>query len=168
MLGDPRNYTVRANLMWCATQALNGLIGCGVPQDWTSHMVGHELTALYGIDHGQSLALMLPGVLRHQKERKRAKLLQYARRVWNLRDGEEEARLDRAIDRTEQFFRSLGVGTRFADYNIPHDAIDVVPKRLAKRRMKLGEHADLCEKEVGRFWRRGHKESAEQTSRSSQ
>ena len=84
-LADPQNYAVRANLMWCATQALNGLIGCGVPQDWTTHMIGHELTALYGIDHAQSLALVLPGTLRHQRQRKRAKLLQYAQRVWNLR-----------------------------------------------------------------------------------
>jgi NADP-dependent alcohol dehydrogenase len=147
-LADPRNYDVRANLMWCATQALNGLIGCGVPQDWASHMMGHELTALYGIDHAQSLALVLIGVLRHQQQRKRAKLLQYAHRVWNITVGDEDAQISKAIDRTEQFFRSLGVGTRFADYNIPHDAIDLVAKRLAKRRMKLGEHADLEEKEV--------------------
>ena len=66
-LADPQNYAVRANLMWCATQALNGLIGCGVPQDWTTHMIGHELTALYGIDHAQSLAIVLPGVLQHQQ-----------------------------------------------------------------------------------------------------
>jgi NADP-dependent alcohol dehydrogenase len=147
-LADPRNYDVRANLMWCATQALNGLIGCGVPQDWASHMMGHELTALYGIDHAQSLALVLIGVLRHQQQRKRAKLLQYAHRVWNITAGDEDAQISEAIDRTEHFFRSLGVGTRFADYNIPHDAIDLVAKRLAKRRMKLGEHADLEETQV--------------------
>ena len=147
-LADPQNYAVRANLMWCATQALNGLIGCGVPQDWATHMIGHELTALYGIDHAQSLAVVLPGVLRHQKQRKRAKLLQYADRVWGLRDGDEDARIDQAIDQTEQFFRSLGVGTRLADYNIPHEAVELVAARLAKRRMKLGEHQDLGEKEV--------------------
>jgi NADP-dependent alcohol dehydrogenase len=147
-LADPRNYAVRANLMWCATQALNGLIGCGVPQDWASHRIGHELTALYGIDHAQSLAVLLIGVLRHQRERKRAKLLQYAQRVWNITDGDDDARVDQAIDRTEQFFRSLGVGTRFADYNIPHDAIELVAKRLAKRGTILGEYADVEEKEV--------------------
>ena len=147
-LADPRNYAVRANLMWCATQALNGLIGCGVPQDWASHMIGHELTALYGIDHAQSLALVLIGTLRHQQQRKRAKLLQYADRVWHIAAGDDDARAAQAIDRTEQFFRSLGVGTRFADYNIPHEAVELVAKRLAKRQMKLGEHADLEEKEV--------------------
>jgi NADP-dependent alcohol dehydrogenase len=147
-LANPQDYAARANLMWCATQALNGLICCGVPQDWTTHMIGHELTALYGIDHAQSLALVLPGTLRHEKQRKRAKLLQFADRVWGLRDGDEGARIDQAIDKTEQFFKSLGVGTRFSDYNIPHEAIDIVSGRIAKRRLKLGEHADLGEKEV--------------------
>jgi len=147
-LAEPRNYAVRANLMWCATQALNGLIGCGVPQDWTSHMIGHELTALYGIDHGQSLALVLPGVLQHQRERKRAKLLQYAARVWNIRNGDDDARATQAIEKTEQFFRSLGVGTRFADYHIPGEAVNLVASRLAQRRLQLGEHGDLGEKEV--------------------
>ena len=153
-LAEPRNYAVRANLMWCATQALNGLIGCGVPQDWTTHMIGHELTALYGIDHAQSLAIVAPGVWRHQRDRKRAKLLQYADRVVAgtlrvPRPGDkldENARIDQAIAATEQFFRSLGVGTRLSDYNIPSDAPDVVAARLAKRRMKLGEHGDLGEK----------------------
>lgn len=147
-LTRPKDYAVRANLMWCATQALNGLIACGVPQDWATHMMGHELTALYGIDHAQSLAVVLPKVLRHEKERKRAKLLQYADRVWQIREGDEDARIDKAIERTEQFFQSLGVGTQLADYNIPSEAIGLVAERLAKRRMKLGEYQDLGEKEV--------------------
>jgi NADP-dependent alcohol dehydrogenase len=166
-LSDPRNYAVRANLMWCATQALNGVIGCGVPQDWTTHMIGHELTALYGIDHAQSLAVVAPGVWRHQRQRKRAKLLQYANRVvadalrvpqpakvaGTLRvpqpgEPDEDTRIDQAIAATEAFFNSLGVGTRLSDYNVPADAPEVVAARLAKRRMRLGEHGDLGEKEV--------------------
>ena len=164
-LSDPKNYAVRANLMWCATQALNGLIGCGVPQDWTTHVIGHELTALYGIDHAQSLAIVLPGVLQHQKARKRAKLLQYADRVvcstaalgcakargtaeGGCATNAEPARIDRAIAATEEFFRSLGVGTRLSDYNIPREAPELVASRLAKRRMRLGECQDLGEKEV--------------------
>ena len=147
-LAEPRNYAVRANLMWCATQALNGLISCGVPQDWTTHMIGHEFTALYGIDHAQSLALVLPGVLQHQRGRKQAKLLQYADRVWGIRGGDADAQVTQAIEKTEQFFRSLGVGTRFSDYNIPHEAIEIVATRIAKRGMKLGEHGDLEGKAV--------------------
>jgi len=148
IMADPRNYEAQANLMWCATQALNGLIGCGVPQDWATHMIGHELTALYGIDHAQSLAVVLPGMLRHQKSRKRAKLLQYAERIWGPCDGDEDARIERAIEKTEQFFHSLGVGTRFPDYQIPAEAVELVASRLAARDIALGEHRDLEEKEV--------------------
>jgi NADP-dependent alcohol dehydrogenase len=119
-----------------------------VPQDWASHMIGHEFTALYGIDHGQSLAMVLPGILQHQRRRKHAKLLQYADRVWGLRTGDEEARVTQAIERTEQFFRSLGIGTRFSDYNIPQEAVDIVAGRIGKRGMKLGEHGDVVEKDV--------------------
>jgi NADP-dependent alcohol dehydrogenase len=116
-------------------------------------VIGHELTALYGIDHAQSLAIVLPGVLQHEKARKRAKLLQYADRVvaGTLRvplPAAEPARIDRAIAATEEFFRSLGVGTRLSDYNIPREAPELVASRLAKRRMRLGECQDLGEKEV--------------------
>jgi NADP-dependent alcohol dehydrogenase len=147
-LAEPRNYSARANIMWCATQALNGLIGCGVPQDWATHAIGHELTALYGLDHAQSLALVIPGMLQHQRRRKQAKLLQYADRVWSIRTGDEDARVTQAIEKTGQFFRSLGVGTRLSDYNIPHEAIDLVTTRIASRGIKLGEHGDLDDKAV--------------------
>ena len=97
-LANPGDYDARANLMWCATQALNGVIGCGVPQDWATHMIGHELTALYGIDHAQSLAVVMPSLLSHQKERKRDKLLRFARRVWNLQGDDQEKLIDGGID----------------------------------------------------------------------
>ncbi|MDP9107936.1 MAG: iron-containing alcohol dehydrogenase, partial [Pseudomonadota bacterium] len=103
-LSDPHNYAVRANIMWAATLALNGLIGAGVPQDWATHMVGHELTALYNLDHAQTLAIVLPGMMKIRKESKRAKLLQYATRVWHLTEGDENSRIDAAIARTEAFF----------------------------------------------------------------
>ncbi len=123
-LATPEDYAVRANLMWAATQALNGLIGAGVPQDWATHMIGHELTALYGLDHAQTLAAVLPSLLNDRRAAKRAKLLQYAARVWNIHDGEEDARIDAAITRTRAFFESLGVKTRLSDYGIGADAID--------------------------------------------
>ncbi len=143
-LAEPRNYEARANLMWTATLALNGLIGAGVPQDWATHMVGHELTALYGLDHAQTLAVVLPAMLRVRREDKRAKLLQYAQRVWNLREGGEDARIDAAIERTEAFFRSVGVGTRLSDYQLGAEAIDRVVQALEAHRMvKLGERRDV-------------------------
>ena len=143
-LAEPENYAVRANIMWCATLALNGLIGAGVPQDWATHMVGHELTALYDLDHAQTLAVVLPGMLRVRREGKHAKLLQYAARVWNIHDGSEDARIDAAIARTREFFESLGVKTRLSDYGIGADAIDRIVAQLEAHGMSaLGEHGDI-------------------------
>lgn len=143
-LSEPHDYEVRANLMWSATLALNGLIGAGVPQDWATHMVGHELTALYHLDHAQTLAVVLPAMLRVRREAKRAKLLQYAERVWNLRDGGEDARIDAAIARTEAFFREMGVATRLSDYGLGAASIDAVVAALEAHRMvKLGEQRDV-------------------------
>jgi NADP-dependent alcohol dehydrogenase len=143
-LAEPDNYAVRANLMWSATMALNGLIGAGVPQDWATHMVGHELTALYNLDHAQTLALVLPAMLRVRREAKRGKLLQYAERVWQLADGSEDERIDAAIERTEAFFRQMGVPTRLSDYGLGADSIDAVLAALEAHRMvKLGERRDV-------------------------
>ena len=143
-LATPEDYAVRANLMWAATQALNGLIGAGVPQDWATHMIGHELTALYGLDHAQTLAAVLPSLLNDRRAAKRAKLLQYAARVWNIHDGSEDARIDAAIARTREFFESLGVKTRLSDYGIGADAIDRIVAQLEAHGMTaLGEHGDI-------------------------
>ncbi len=155
-LKDPQNYDHRANLVWCATQALNGTIACGVPQDWATHMIGHELTALYGIDHGQSLAVVLPATLRHQKKRKRKKLVQYAHRVFNLENGGPDALATQAIEKTEEFFQSLGVKTKLRDYDIPEDAAEIVAARLDRRGAKLGEYADIGRKEVAEILRLCH------------
>ena len=139
-LGEPQNYDVRANLMWTATLALNGLIGVGVPQDWSTHMIGHELTALYDLDHAQTLAVVLPAMLRVRREVKRAKLLQYAARVWNLLEGDEDARIDAAIERTEAFFNSVGVPTRLSGYGLGKEHVEPVLAALeAHRLVKLGE-----------------------------
>jgi NADP-dependent alcohol dehydrogenase len=142
-MAKPKSYSARSNIMWCATNALSGLIGCGVPQDWLTHMVGHEITALYGLDHAQTLALIYPAVIRHFQERKKQKLLQYALRVWGLAQGDENARIGAAIEKTDDFFRSLGVGTRLTDYNIPAQAGKLVAERLAKRGQPLGERGDV-------------------------
>ncbi len=143
VMRQPEDYAARANIMWCAAQALNGLIGCGVRQDWTAHAIGHELTALYGLDHARTLALIWPCVLRHQLRRKRAKLLQYAERVLGLRDGGADERMCRAISQTVAFFRSLGMGTTLAECGVPATAPAAVAERLAARQVQLGEHGDL-------------------------
>ena len=143
-LADPENYEVRANVMWTATLALNGLIGSGVPQDWATHMIGHELTALYHLDHAQTLAVVMPSMLRARKESKRAKLLQFAERVWNLKGGDDDTRIEAAITRMEAFFSQMGVKTRLSDYGLGATEIDAVLAVLEKHRMvKLGEHRDV-------------------------
>jgi NADP-dependent alcohol dehydrogenase len=139
-LAEPENLDVRASLMWAATMALNGLIGSGVPQDWATHMLGHELTAQHGIDHARTLAVILPATLQVRREAKRAKLLQYGERVLNIRDGSEDARVDAAIATTRAFFESLGVPTRLSAYGLDADAIPPVLAQLERHGMTaLGE-----------------------------
>lgn len=148
-LADLRDYESRANVMWCATMALNGLIGVGVPQDWATHMIGHELTALHGLDHAQTLAIVLPNMLTIKRDRKREKLLQYAERVWGLVDGEEDARIDQAIQKTRDFFESVGVRTKLSDYGVGLDVIPLITDRFEKRGfVALGEHQDVTPKVV--------------------
>ncbi|MBK1643933.1 NADH-dependent alcohol dehydrogenase [Thiocapsa imhoffii] len=143
-LAEPRDEAVRANLMWTATLALNGLIGAGVPQDWATHMVGHEITALHGLDHAQTLAVVLPAMLQIRRLDKRAKLLQYAERVWNLTEGQEDERIDAAITRTRDFFESLQVPTRLSGYGIGEEAIAPLVAQLERHGMtRLGERADV-------------------------
>lgn len=145
VLKNPNNYNLRANIMWTATLALNGLIGCGVPQDWATHMIGHELTAFYGLDHARTLAIVLFGVWKHQKKMKEEKLKQYAKRIWNL-DGNEAA--DKVIELTEQFFRSLGMKTHLKENGIGTEKFEEIAKRFEMRNQKLGEHENIGKEEV--------------------
>ena len=115
VIADKTNYDAAANFMWSATMALNGLIGAGVPQDWATHMIGHELTAFHGIDHARTLAIVLPGVMKIEREQKKAKLLQYGERVWGILDGTDEERINQTIAKTVAFFESLGVQTKLPD-----------------------------------------------------
>ncbi|MBD2563240.1 MULTISPECIES: iron-containing alcohol dehydrogenase [Nostoc] len=143
-LANPQDYDARANVMWSATLALNGLIGAGVPQDWATHMIGHELTALHGLDHAQTLAIVLPSTLTIKRDRKWQKLLQYAQRVWGIVDGSEEARVTEAIAKTRNFFESVGVQTRLSDYGVGLDTIPVIIERFEKRgSVALGEYKDI-------------------------
>jgi NADP-dependent alcohol dehydrogenase len=129
-IAEPENYEARANLEWCATLALNGLIGAGVPQDWATHMIGHELTAMFGIDHGQTLAIILPAMLEVRRDKKHAKLLQYAERVWNISAGSDDKKVDRAIKKTKEFFESLGIKTNLSGYGVNADKIPALVDQL--------------------------------------
>lgn len=143
-LAEPENYDVRANVMWSATMALNGLIGAGVPQDWSTHMLGHELTALHDIDHAQTLAIVLPSLLNIKRDTKREKLLQYADRVWGITDGSEAERIDAAIAATRSFFEQMGIATRLSDYQLDGSSIPVLVEKLAEKGLTaLGERQDI-------------------------
>ena len=130
----------RANLMWSANQALNGLIGSGVPQDWATHMIGHELTALWGVDHARSLAIVQPSLLRNQMQFKRPKLEQMGRNVFGLEAGEDLA--ERTIESIEAFYHQLDVATKLENYGESREqAIDAIIDQLNKHGMTvLGEN----------------------------
>lgn len=141
---NPEDYDSRANLVWCSTMALNGLIGAGVPQDWATHMLGHEITALTGIDHARTLAVVQPANWRIRKEQKKEKLLQYAERVWGITEGSKDVRIEKAILKTEEFFHSLDIPTKLSDYNLGEELIEKVLVSLENHGMTaLSEHGDV-------------------------
>lgn len=137
---NPADYDAMSTLMWSATMALNGLIGTGVPSDWSVHMIGHELTAFHGIDHGRTLAIVLPGLWKVLREEKREKLLQYGQRVWNITEGNEDERIHKIIETTENFFHSLDVPTKLKDYDVDSATIDRIVNRFTERKwMAIGD-----------------------------
>ena len=141
---NPENYDIRANHVWASTLALNGLIGAGVPQDWATHLIGHELTAAYHLDHGITLAIVLPALLEVKKADKLEKLAQYATRVWHITEGTIEEKADKAIAKTREFFESLGVSTHLKDYGLGEEAVDKIVKQLEDHGMtQLGENDDV-------------------------
>ncbi len=143
------DYENRANLMWAATMALNGMIGVGVKSDWATHTIGHELTAFHGLDHAVTLAIVLPGLMRQVKVKRQAKLVQFAQRVWNIQDTNANRACSLAIEKTESFFRSLGILTKLHEHQILEDTIDRIILRFGQRNMKtVGNQQDLSLVEV--------------------
>ena len=136
------DYEARANMMWAATVALNGWISPGVPQDWATHQIGHELTALHGVDHARSLAVVLPYLLTFKKSDKKAKLIQYAQRVWNL-TGTDDELVDQAIAKTQEFYELLGISTKAADYGINKETASTIRSRFEERGTSFGEQGDI-------------------------
>lgn len=142
---DPSDYEAAANFMWSCTMALNGLIQQGVPGDWSIHAIGHELTALYGIDHARTLAVILPGHYTHTFDNKKEKLAQYAERIWDVKDGSVEEKAKAGIEKTEAFFHSLEMDTKLSDYTKDYaDTASTIGKRFADRGWDgLGERQDI-------------------------
>lgn len=137
---NKKDYDSRANFMWAATHALNGIISCGVVEDWSTHMIGHELTAFFGVAHAESLAIVLPGMWQHQFANKKAKLAQLARRIWHVVDGNVDTQARAAIEKTVGFFHSVNMPTCLSHYNITKADIEKVVERFRQRGTTLGEH----------------------------
>jgi len=149
---NPDDYDARANIMWAATMALNGLIGVGVPKDFATHEIGHEITALIGLDHARTLAVVLPNLLWEERVEKREKLLQYAARIWGIVEGTDEKRISGAISRTRAFFEEVGVPTHLSAYGATAESVRDIPARLEARGvLPLGERKDLDAAKIARI-----------------
>lgn len=134
-----KDYDSRANHMWCATMALSGVFGVGIPHDWSTHMIGHELTALYGIDHARTLALVFPSMMWEMRKEKFAKIKQYGERIWNISVNNDED-VKKVIQATSKFFVEMGLPVTFKDYNIGPEVVAKVTHRFERRGFEpLGE-----------------------------
>lgn len=150
VLKEPTDYKAAANFMWSCTMALNGLIQKGVPTDWAVHAIGHELTALFGIDHARTLAVIVPSHYKFNFETKKEKLAQYAERVWNITEGSTDDKAYAAIEKTEAFFHDLGIDTKLSDYTKDYEGTaEIIAKRFTDRGWKaLGEHQSISPNKV--------------------
>jgi len=140
---NQHDYDQMSNFMLCATMALNGFISMGVSQDWATHMIGHEISALHNTTHGQSLVIVFPALMRVKAQQKQEKILQYGARVWNITTGSTEEKINQTILKTEEFFRSLGLATKLSELNIGQDTIDEVVNRFKVRGTMLGEEQNI-------------------------
>lgn len=140
---NKHDYDLMADFMLSATMGLNGFVALGVPQDWATHMIGHELTVLHGLSHGHTLAIVLPGTMRILGDSKGDKILQYGERIWNIKNGTREERIDETINKTEAFFRSLGVTTRLSEEGIGDETINEIERRFNERGVAFGENQNV-------------------------
>ena len=150
---NPHDYDAMATYMLSATMGLNGFIAMGVPQDWATHMIGHEITALCGTTHGQTLVMVLPGVMNEMREQKSKKIVQFGERVWGITEGTTDERIDRTIAATEEFFRSLGLATRLSELGIGEEVVEEIVRRFRERGTLLGENANVDYATVERILR---------------
>ncbi len=148
VVADNTNYDLMSNFMYSATLALNGFIAMGVPQDWATHSIGHELTAFHGLDHAVTLAIVQPSLWRVMRKEKKAKLLQYGERVWNITTGSDDEKVEAAIVKTENFYRSVGIKTKLSEYGIGSESINSIVERFEQRGWKLGENGTITPDKV--------------------
>ena len=140
---NQNDYDAMATYMLAATMGLNGFIAMGVSQDWATHMIGHEITALTGLTHGHTLVIVLPAVMDVMREQKGDKIIQYGERVWGITEGTRDERIDKTIAATEEFFRSLGLATRLSENNIGKEVAEQIVLRFKERGTLLGENENI-------------------------
>jgi NADP-dependent alcohol dehydrogenase len=147
---NPSDYKLASNFVWCATMALNGLIQKGVPSDWATHMIGHELTALYEIDHARTLAIIGPNLYRVMFDTKKDKLAQYGQRVWNIQGNSTEEIAEKAIEKTVEFFHIMGMKTKLSENTENYEkTADFIANRFEERGWKvLGEKQNITIEKV--------------------
>jgi len=143
-----QDYDSRASFMWAAACALNGSLCCGVVEDWTTHSIGHELTAFFGLDHAESLAVVMPALWQHQFENKKDKLAQLARRVWHITSGDRDFQARTALEKSVEFFHSIDMPTRLGDYKITQADTQKIVDRFAKRGSIMGERQNISAPQV--------------------
>jgi NADP-dependent alcohol dehydrogenase len=146
---NPTDYALASNYMWSCTMALNGLIQKGVPSDWATHMIGHELTALYNIDHARTLAVIAPNLYKVMFETKKQKLAQYGKQIFKLTGTEDEIAAE-AINRTEAFFHTMGMQTKLSEYTEEYSkTADFIVNRFKERGWNgLGEKQNITPEKV--------------------
>jgi NADP-dependent alcohol dehydrogenase len=150
---NPADLNARATLMWAASNALNNLINCGTVQDWSTHVIGHELTALHGLDHAQTLAIVLPAVMRHQKAKKGQKIAQFGQRVFGINGATHDETVERTIAATVAFFEETGIPTRLGSWELTVEQCLPAAAAIGARGWKIGEHQDIGENEVAAILR---------------
>jgi NADP-dependent alcohol dehydrogenase len=147
---NPSDYKLASNFVWCATMALNGLIQKGVPSDWATHMIGHELTALYEIDHARTLAIIAPSLYKVMFDTKKDKLAQYGQRVWNIKGNSTEENAEKAIEKTVEFFHKMGMKTKLSENTANYEnTANFIANRFEERGWKaLGEKQNITIEKV--------------------
>jgi NADP-dependent alcohol dehydrogenase len=147
---NPTDYKLASNFMWCATMALNGLIQKGVPSDWATHMIGHELTALYEIDHARTLAVIAPSLYKVMFETKKDKLAQYGERIFNVTGNSIEEKAEKAIEKTIEFLHKMGMKTKLSEYTSNYaETADFIVNRFEERKwLALGEKQNVTPEKV--------------------
>ena len=150
---NQHDYDAMATFMLSATMGLNGFVSMGVPQDWATHMIGHEITALTGTTHGQTLVIVLPAVMNVMREQKGDKIVQFGERVWGITEGSKEERIDKTIVAVEEFFRSLGLAVRLSEIGADEKIVEEIVRRFEERGTLLGENSNIDYKLVDQILR---------------